>query len=316
MDGEKPRRARRKGAARRAAATSSRAPFPELKADLQPVPEAFDLGEGDVVASALEREEEERPERLAEQLGITFRRLDRLRLALTHRSVVHQWAAAIPGGPVPQSNERLEFLGDAYLGVIVAEYLYNRYPDASEGILTSRRVALVRAERLVAWAREINLGDYLFLAPGERVTEGARDRMLAGAFEALIAAITLDRGLAAARRFLRPFLDRDDAALALDQEVTNPKGRLQELMQELYRVGPVYRIVDAEGPAHARIFTAEVSLHGERLGRGEGVSKRDAEQEAARSALEQLRATSEAESDERSDLTEFAGEAAGDSGGD
>jgi ribonuclease III len=229
---------------------------------------------------------DDRPERLAAALGLTFADIELLRTALTHRSVLHDWTSAAPGLTPPQSNERLEFLGDAYLGVIVAEYLYNHDEDAPEGVLTSRRVSLVRAERLVSWAREINLGDYLYLGQGERVTEGVRDRMLAGAFEALIAAITLDQGLNAARTFLNRFLDRDMRSLPGEEELANPKGRLQEILQDRYRVGPVYRTIKIEGPDHSRTFTAEVLLNGRSLGTGQGGSKRDAEQAAAQVALE------------------------------
>jgi ribonuclease-3 len=229
---------------------------------------------------------DDRPERFATTLGIAVDDIDLLRTALTHRSALHDWSTAAPDLAAPQSNERLEFLGDAYLGVIVAEYLYNHDVEAPEGVLTSRRVALVRAERLVSWAREINLGDYLFLGQGERVTEGVRDRMLAGAFEALIAAITLDQGLEAARTFLNRFLDRDARTLPIDEELANPKGRLQEIIQDRYRIGPIYRTIKIEGPDHSRTFTAEVLLHGHSLGTGQGGSKRDAEQAAAQVALE------------------------------
>jgi ribonuclease-3 len=229
---------------------------------------------------------DDRPERLATTLSLTFHDIDLLRTALTHRSVLHDWTTAAPGLLLPQSNERLEFLGDAYLGVIVAEYLYNHDVDAPEGVLTSRRVALVRAERLVSWAREINLGDYLYLGQGERVTEGVRDRMLAGAFEALLAAITLDQGLDAARTFLNRFLDRDVRSLPSEEELANPKGRLQEILQDRYRIGPVYRTIKIEGPDHSRTFTAEVLLNSRSLGTGQGGSKRDAEQAAAQVALE------------------------------
>ncbi|MCC6790264.1 MAG: ribonuclease III, partial [Thermomicrobiales bacterium] len=230
------------------------------------------------------------PERLAAALGLTFKDLDLLRLALTHRSVIHDWSAAMPDLPPPspdrQSNERLEFLGDAVLGYVVADYLYHRYPDSPEGLLTAKRVSLVRAERLVRWAREINLADYLYLGQGEKVTENARDRMLAGAFEALVGALTLDRGLREARRFLRGFIARDEAEMLAELSEANPKGRLQELLQEKYRTPPVYRILNEEGPAHARIFTAEVMINGEALGIGTGASKRDAEQAAATAALQ------------------------------
>jgi ribonuclease-3 len=238
------------------------------------------------VDATVEQFFDDRPERFATALGIAFDNIDLLRTALTHRSALHDWSTAAPGLAAPQSNERLEFLGDAYLGVIVAEYLYNHDVEAPEGVLTSRRVALVRAERLVSWAREINLGDYLFLGQGERVTEGVRDRMLAGAFEALIAAITLDQGLEAARTFLNRFLDRDARTLPVDEELANPKGRLQEIIQDRYRIGPIYRTIKIEGPDHSRTFTAEVLLHGHSLGTGQGGSKRDAEQAAAQVALE------------------------------
>lgn len=239
-------------------------------------------------------ERDDAPERLAAALGLTFHDIDLLRLALTHRSVLHDWAAAAGDTPLPplnrQSNERLEFLGDAVLSYVVADLLYHRYPYAPEGPLTAKRVALVRAERLVRWAREIGLADYLYLGQGERVTESARDRMLAGAFEAVVGALTLDRGLREARRFLRQFIDRDLPALQDDLTDANPKGRLQEFVQERLRRSPVYRMASAEGPAHARTFTAEVLIDGEILGVGTGSSKRDAEQAAATDALAALTA--------------------------
>jgi ribonuclease-3 len=241
-----------------------------------------------------EQELDDGPERLAAALGLTFKDIDLLRLALTHRSVVHDWNTAMPDTPPPpidrQSNERLEFLGDSVLGYVVADYLYHRYPDSPEGMLTAKRVALVRAERLVRWAREINLADYLYLGQGEKVTESARDRMLAGAFEAVVGALTIDRGLREAKRFLRGFITRDEAEMIAELGEANPKGRLQELLQEKYRTPPVYRILDEEGPAHARIFTAEVTINGRPLGTGTGASKREAEQAAATAALAALQA--------------------------
>ena len=234
---------------------------------------------------------DDRPARLADALNLTFANLDLLRLALTHRSVIHDLQLSVPDLVVPigqRSNERLEFLGDAVLGYIVASDLYTRFPDASEGDLTSRRVALVRAERLVGWARTIDLSTYLYLAQGERITDSGRDRILAGAFEAVIGAIAIDAGMEAAREFVLRFLDRDvDLSLA-EGIAANPKGRLQELVQERFRVPPVYGIVLEEGPAHARTFTAVVSIQGEAIARGVGASKRDAEQAAAGAALEIL----------------------------
>jgi ribonuclease III len=234
------------------------------------------------------------PDRLAASLGLTFHNLDLLRLALTHRSVLQDWETAAPNTPPPlairQSNERLEFLGDSVLGYVVADYLYARYPDAPEGQLTAERVALVRAERLVGWAREIGLADYLYLGQGEQVSSSARDRMLAGAFEAVIGALVIDRGLRETRKFLRRFIERDETALHAELLQANPKGRLQEIIQERYKAPPVYRTIHEEGPAHAKTFTCEVIAGGEPIGTGVGNSKRDAEQAAARAALQLLEA--------------------------
>jgi len=242
--------------------------------------------------SASDDEAESAPERLAASLGLAFRNIDLLRLALTHRSVAQDWpSAAADFAPPPvdrRSNERIEFLGDAVLGYVVADYLYHKYPESPEGLLTTKRVSLVRAERLVQWAREIGLADYLYLGQGERVSANARDRMLAGAFEAVIGALTIDRGLREARAFVRRFIERDEAEMLAGLPEANPKGRLQEVVQEQYRTPPVYATLHEEGPAHARTFTAEVSINGERLGIGTGASKREAEQAAATAALAAL----------------------------
>lgn len=235
----------------------------------------------------------DRPALLAARLGIPLAHPDYLRTALTHRSVLHEWASAYPGTDLPDSNERLEFLGDAFLGLIVAEELFHHAPSAQEGELTSWRVSFVRAERLVSWAREIGLGDFLYLGTGERITSSARDRMLAGAFEALIGAIALDSGYEAAREFVLRFVARDLAQVVSLKEHPNPKGSLQELLQEHFRSGPEYGIIEIEGPDHARTFTAEVRFREHALGTGIGGSKRDAEQAAAADAIVKLRDESE-----------------------
>ena len=232
----------------------------------------------------------DRPLTLARHLGIPINDPGLLQTALTHRSVLHEWTAANPDLPTPDSNERLEFLGDAFLGLIVAEELFHRQPAAQEGQLTSWRVSFVRAERLVSWAREIGLGEFLYLGTGEKITLGARDRMLAGAFEALIGAIALDAGVEVARHFLLRFVERDLADVVSLTEQPNPKGSLQELLQQRYREGPSYQITGIEGPDHARVFTAEARFRDRVLGSGEGGSKRDAEQAAAEDALAKLRA--------------------------
>ena len=231
--------------------------------------------------------------RLARALHFRFRDLGLLRTALTHRSILHEVASlgVAAGRTSALTNERLEFLGDAVLGAVAAEYLYNLDPEADEGQLTRQRVALVRAETLVRWAREIDLGSYLYLGLGERPGPGNRDRMLAGAFEAVIGAVALDRGFGAARKFILRLLERDaPEILATAEGVANPKGRLQELLQDRYRRAPEYQIVSTQGPDHARTFVVEAMFDERVLGRGVGPSKREAEQAAAAAALAALAA--------------------------
>lgn len=225
---------------------------------------------------------------LASRMGVVFDNPLLLRQALTHRSVLHDWLDATDVQAVMQSNERLEFLGDAMLGAITAEYLYNRDPDADEGQLTRWRVAAVRAETLVRWARELQVHEVLYLGTGEQVSEGARDRMLAGAFEALVGAVYLDQGHEASERFVFAFLERDLDDILQQEMVANPKGRLQEVLQDRERIGPEYETIATAGPDHAREFTVVVKIREELLGEGRGRSKREAQQMAAREALAHL----------------------------
>ena len=227
----------------------------------------------------------------ARNTGIVFRDPLLLRLALTHRSVLHDWVNIDELDATLQSNERLEFLGDALLGVIVGEYLYHADSVADEGTLTRRRAAIVRAETLVVWARELEMPKYLYLGTGESVTQSVRDRMLAGGFEALVGAIYLDRGREVAERFVLDFLRRDCTQILANEEQTNPKGSLQEVMQDRFGVAPEYETIAAEGPDHARQFTVAVVLNGEHIGVGLGRSKREAQQAAARKALISLGVT-------------------------
>lgn len=224
-------------------------------------------------------------QRLAERIGVAFSNPLILRVALTHRSVLHDWLMIPDIDARLQSNERLEFLGDAVLGAVVAEHLYDRDSSADEGTLTRQRVAIVRAETLVRWARDLDLHACLYLGTGERVSEGIRDRMLAGAFEALVGAIHIDQGREAAKAFVIRFLRRDITSLLANEQQLNPKGRLQEVLQERSRVAPEYVTLVEEGPDHARHFTVAVVLEGQHIGVGNGTSKRAAQQEAARQAL-------------------------------
>jgi ribonuclease-3 len=212
------------------------------------------------------------------------------RTALTHRSAAGDRWRDQNDGPAPTSNERLEFYGDAILGAVVAGYLYRRFPDATEGTLTRRRSALVRAEQLTAWARELRLEDYLYLAQSERIAEGGKDRLLAGAFEAVIGAIAIDQGVEFVVKFIHDLLERDVDRVLAGVKFANPKGQLQELTQNRHQSAPSYETISMEGPAHQRTFEVEVRFNGIPLARGVGASKRAAEEAAATEALSRIRA--------------------------
>jgi ribonuclease III len=224
----------------------------------------------------------------AAALKIEFEQFDLLRLALVHRSYLNE--LDLDSDEVAlESNERLEFLGDAVLGMVTAEFLFENFPDLPEGELTSYRTALVRTETLANWARQFHLDQHLYLGRGELINEGqVRERILAGAFEAVVAAIYLDLGLDTCRTFLQRLLEADAETIISVGQVTNYKGRLQELIQERERLTPSYRTLTVSGPAHDRRFEVEVLVGDQRIGVGSGSSKRTAQQEAARNALGQI----------------------------
>jgi len=223
---------------------------------------------------------------VAERLGLTFDDPALLAQALVHSSYVneHQDDAG-------ESNERLEFLGDAVLSLVMSEELYRRHPEEPEGILTTRRAAIVSTLGLARIARRLELGNAIVLGQGaENSGERERGSVLAGVVEAVIAAVYLDQGLEAARSFI---LDASAAELdaALPADVLKaPKSRLQELAFAISGHAPSYRIVHTDGPDHDRHFIVEVGIEGRVLGRGEGRSRREAETDAASAALAVLEA--------------------------
>ncbi|HEX6799817.1 MAG TPA: ribonuclease III [Ktedonobacterales bacterium] len=222
------------------------------------------------------------PDVLAATLGHPFRRPQLLLDALTHTS----YAAEHPARNVV-SNERLEFLGDAVLGLIASDLLYARFPAAPEGELTTLRAALVRASALADLARRIDLGPYLRLGRGEEVTGGReRDLLLARAMEAVIGALYLDGGIRATRRFLEPLLKGELEGVLAQRRVKDAKSLLQERAQAQLGITPTYRVVAEEGPSNARTFVVEALVGEHAIGRGEGRSKRQAEQAAAEAALQ------------------------------
>lgn len=218
-------------------------------------------------------------------LGYRFRRPELLEAALTHRSFAHE---AAPGES--EHYERLEFLGDALLGFVVSDWLLRDDPGADEGTLTRRKQSVVRMEALAEAGRTLDLGRWLRLGKGEEATGGRGKRsLLADAFEALVGAVYLDGGIRAARAFVLRHLGAELRAHRKARiSPEDYKTRLQELAQARWRETPRYRIVSIAGPAHALEFEAEVHLRGRAAGRGRGSSRKQAEQAAARQALEAL----------------------------
>jgi ribonuclease-3 len=218
-------------------------------------------------------------------LGHVFEDRELLARALTHRSYTNE----VPGA-AGTDNEALEFLGDAVLGFVVADRLFRRLPGLDEHRLTKHLSLLVKTPTLAEAARHLGLPEHLLLGRGARLTGAAQgERVLAGSFEAMLAAIYLDGGLRPARRFvvrsLRPWLERLDA----DNPVTDWKSALQEVAQAGGLPVPQYRVLEEQGAAHEKRFRVAVTVGDRDLGEGEGSSKRRAHQEAARRALGRLR---------------------------
>jgi ribonuclease-3 len=217
-------------------------------------------------------------------LGYNFRNADLLRLALTHPSVAHE------SGVASEHNQRLEFLGDAVLQLVLTQKLYEQFPASDEGALTKARAKLVNRDTLAEHARKLNLGAHLILSRGEEMHGGRkRSGALADAFESLLGAIFLDGGFNAAHEFiLREFTD-DFGELGESSGIENPKGELQELLQSKSPNAPEYKTVSATGPDHDRVFECVVLHEEKELARGSGKSKKAAESDAALAALEKLR---------------------------
>ena len=219
---------------------------------------------------------------LQKTLGVSFNEPILLKQALVHSSYLNE----SPGSDLG-SNERLEFLGDAVLGFVVAEKLYQDFPELTEGGMTKLRSALVSRETLARVAAAAGLGEYLYMGKGEE-SGGGRQKVanLAGVIEAVIAAIFLDKGEVIARDFILNLLKEELVKANLHGVKVDYKSRLQELIQSGQQSIPVYCLIEATGPDHDRIFTVEVAVDDKVMGRGSGKSKKLAETDAARSALE------------------------------
>ncbi len=225
------------------------------------------------------------PSELEGKLEYTFRNKDLLLESLTHRSLLNELPDA-----GRRDNERLEFLGDSVLGLIISEWLMQQFPQEKEGELTRLRSALVKEKRLAEVAREMGLGRYLHLGKGEEQMEGrTKPSVLGDAFEAVLGAIFLDGGIVPAREFVHGrFRDVLQEMKRNRCMLADPKTRLQELLLALFRAPPVYLVSDEQGPDHAKTFFVDLSIDGLDLSRGKGKSKKEAEQDAAEQFLKYL----------------------------
>lgn len=222
--------------------------------------------------------------KLEERIGYNFKDRDLLKESLTHRSYLNE----NPSWHLPH-NERLEFLGDAVLELATTEELYNRYPKAPEGDLTSYRAALVNYVMMATIAKEINLENFILLSRGEARDSGrARDVILANAMEALIGAIYLDSDYTEAKKIVKTFVLDHLAEVIKKGLYRDAKSLLQEKAQADFKVTPNYKVVSEKGPDHAKIFEVGVFLNDKMVAIGSGQSKQDAEVEAAKKALENL----------------------------
>jgi ribonuclease-3 len=223
--------------------------------------------------------------KLQAEIGVSFRDPSLLQQAFVHRSYLNENLDFTLG-----SNERLEFLGDAILGLVIAESLYRQSDSLDEGDMTKLRAALVRQDSLAQLALSMGLGDYLYLGQGEDKVGGRkRARNLACAMEALIGAVFVDQGFESAKDLVTRLFSHNVRKVVDQGLVIDYKSKLQELVQAQRQERPTYRVVEAAGPDHDKTFWVEVLVGGEFLGRGCGKSKQSAEKEAAKQALEQWR---------------------------
>jgi ribonuclease-3 len=221
-----------------------------------------------------------RLEEIEEKVGYVFENKDFLILALVHRSFINEYR----GGAL-QHNERLEFLGDSVLGIIVADYLYHRLPDHPEGQLSQLRSRLVDANSCAQFLQKLKLGEHILLGKGEALTEGrTKTSILADVFEAFLGAVYLDGGLGVAKSFLLFHFESEFEA-AIGSPPRNYKAELQDFSQKQFQKTPLYKVVDETGPDHAKVFHVMVFVNEKEVGIGTGASKKEAEQRAAFDAL-------------------------------
>ncbi|MEK6222493.1 MAG: ribonuclease III [Chloroflexota bacterium] len=222
----------------------------------------------------------ETPQEFSNRLNLPFNGSMLLHRALTHRSYLNENPEAI------EDNERLEFLGDAVLDYIVGLWLYNRFPEMSEGDMTRVRAALVKTEQLAEFARQISIGNALRLGKGEEGGGGRkREALLCGAFEALVGALCLEVNLEAVQIFMAPYLESATDEILQKQKDRDPKSQLQEWVQAQGSHSPRYQVVSDKGPDHDKTFVVEVIIDNKVYGSGSGKNKQEASKSAASEAL-------------------------------
>ena len=223
---------------------------------------------------------------LENKLNIFFSNKELLKTAFMHRSYLNEHKNL-----KAESNEKLEFLGDSVLSLITSSYLFKKYPEFSEGEYTDIKASLVKTESLTDSAIKLELGDYIFLSKGESNSGGRVNKnILADCFEALIGAIFLEKGFNRAYKFTLDYLIEDKLGEIIDKKLYfSSKSKFQEIMQQKYKVMPDYKLVKESGPEHKRIFNIAIYFRGKKLAEGMGMTKKQAEEVAARKALTKLK---------------------------
>ena len=213
-----------------------------------------------------------------------FKNAKLLRQAFVHRSFLNESKEKV------ESNERLEFLGDSILSFVVSDHLFKTYPDFDEGILTNLRSLVVNTKSLASSAKELEFGKYLLLSHGEEESKGRENEsILANTFESFIGSLFIDQGLDPVTKFIQDTIIPKIGDYVKKKVFKDPKSLLQEYVQSKKQTSPLYKVLQEEGPAHAKKFTIGVFINDEQLGAGVGRSKQDAEESAAEQALEKIK---------------------------
>lgn len=209
-----------------------------------------------------------------------FKKKELFEQAFIHRSYLNETKEKL------SSNERLEFLGDSILSFVVSEYLYRKYPQYNEGMLTNIRSLLVNTKSLAIIAKELDFGNYLKLSKGEKESKGSQNQsLLADCFESFIGALYLDQGIDSVSKFLNDVLLFKTEEIIKNKSFKDPKSLLQEYVQAKKQNSPIYKVLEESGPAHAKRFKIGAYVNGRLLGEGIGSSKREAEENAAQNSL-------------------------------